>query len=189
MIPTNVDIRALTESDAVGWVRCRALSFLGSAYFDDVRQAPTTFENPAIRLVAISNPPMDAVVGLIDVELVDQLATIDSIAVHPDHQGSGIATALLAGVRAELPPHITELDAWTREDPPANAWYQAMGFAAEQHYLHVYKTWDSETDEELAAPAGLRIVGAFMHASLDDEDDLRRRFNRVHVCRRYVQTI
>lgn len=179
-------IRALEPYDADGWIRCRVLSFLGTSYFDDVRTSPTTFVNPALRFVATVD---QMIVGLIDVEIDGKLATIDSIAVHPDYQGRRIATALLTHAREALPPQIVELDAWTRDDAAANAWYQASGFTAEQHYLHVYKTWDSDTDAALPAPAGLRIVGAFMHAALEEEEDMRSRFSRVHICRRYVQPV
>lgn len=178
------DVRPLAHGDAQGWVECRLLSFLATSYFDDVRPAPTKFENPTIRLVAVAE---SLVVGLIDVELFDSLATIDTIAVHPQWQGTGIATALLDAAAERLPPEVIALDAWTREDPPANAWYRRNGFVAEQHYLHVYKSWDSNSDERLSAPQGLTIVGAFMHASLQDEDEIRDRFSRVHVCCRYIR--
>src|SRR5699024_10905432 len=36
---------------------------------------------------------------------------------------------------------VTVIDAWTREDVPALAWYRARGFAEAEHYLHGYQTW------------------------------------------------
>lgn len=72
-------------------MRCRALAFLNTCYYDDVwTQRPP---GPAVQLVAMDG---DDVVGILDIEIDDDLATIDSVAVHPDHQGRGIASALLA---------------------------------------------------------------------------------------------
>jgi hypothetical protein len=45
-------IRPYRESDERSWVVCRVLSFLDSAFFDDVRQANEHYEHPAIELVA-----------------------------------------------------------------------------------------------------------------------------------------
>ena len=59
-------IRPYTADDETGWVRCRVLSFLDSAYFDDVHREKERYENRAIELVA----EMDgSVVGLVDVDL------------------------------------------------------------------------------------------------------------------------
>lgn len=178
------DVRPLEDSDAKGWVECRLLSFVATSYFDDVRPAPTTFANSTIRLVSVAD---QSIVGLIDVEVFDSLATIDTVAVHPEWQGMGIATALLNAAVAGLPAAVTAIDAWTREDPPANAWYRRNHFAAEQHYLHVYKSWSNDSDDSLPSPPDLNIVGAFMHARLEHEAEVRRRFARVHVCCRYVR--
>ena len=37
----------------------------------------------------------------------------------------------------ELPADVLTLDAWTRENTEANAWYQRSGFAENHRYLHV----------------------------------------------------
>jgi ribosomal protein S18 acetylase RimI-like enzyme len=174
-------VRPFTPADADGWVRCRVLSLLRTSYFDDVKTEPTRFDLPVVRLVADEG---GEIVGLIDVEVDGSLATIDSIAVVPSAQGQGIATALFDAALQELPPTVTEVDAWTREDTAANAWYRCQGFVAEQHYLHVYKGWAD--DAESSTLDGLRVVSAFMHADLADEKRMRARFERVHVCRRYV---
>ena len=88
-----------------------------------------------------------------------------------------------------LPAAAIELDAWTRDDRAANAWYQANHFTAEQHYLHVYKSCDDSADHDWLDSPRLRVIGVFMHASVADEDEMRRRFRRVHVCRRYVRPL
>ncbi|MEJ7801211.1 MAG: GNAT family N-acetyltransferase [Ilumatobacter sp.] len=182
----DLDIRSFEAGDRNGWVRCRALSFLATSYFDDVKTSPTVFSLPSVRLVATLD---ELIVGLIDIEVDDELATIDSIAVHPDFQGRGIATALLGQAITSLPDTVVELDAWTREDRAVNSWYRANNFKAEQHYLHVYKAWNEDLDAKPTPTPKLRIVGAFMHASLEDESEMRSQFRRVHVCRRYVRVL
>lgn len=181
-------VRPYRSADERGWLRCRVLAFLDTQYHDDVKQRRTTFTLPAVSLVAVTAD--DEVVGLIDVEIDAPAATIDTLAVHPEHARRGIGTALLA---AALPQVVaagaTTVDAWTREDPGANAWYAASGFVESERYLHVYKEHDEPTDG-FAAPGGLPApVMAFMHAPISSEAELRARFRRVHVCRRYVRRL
>lgn len=200
--PGAVVIRDYRDADEPSWLRCRVLSFLGSAYFDDVVTERTRFGGSAVRLVAVrpkpqgvATPGSDEVVGLLDVELFDPedgaaggTATIDCIAVHPDHQRRGIADRLLTEALDRLAPlGLLTLDAWTREDGPANGWYRRNEFTVAHEYLHVYKHWDDPaegfaTPESLSAP-----LTAFMHGSLDDEETLRGRFRRVHRCRQYLR--
>ena len=58
-------IREYKDTDEIGWVRCRVLSFLHTAYFDNVLNKKEIYENPSIELVAELN---GQIVGLIDVE-------------------------------------------------------------------------------------------------------------------------
>lgn len=48
----DVTIRPYTDADERGWVVCRVLSFLDSAFYDDVRQTKERYESPATELVA-----------------------------------------------------------------------------------------------------------------------------------------
>lgn len=177
-------IRSYAPTDETSWLRCRTLSFLTTCYYDDVwaRRPPS----PALQLVAVDG---DDVVGILDIEIDGDLATIDTVAVHPDHQGRGIASLLLDQAWRELPAAVSVMDAWTREDESALAWYRAQGFAESEHYLHVYKTWE-DSDADWVSPAPLSTpVTAFCHASLQDEADLRARFSRVYVCRRFSRPV
>ena len=177
-------IRSYEPTDETSWLRCRALSFLSTCYYDDVwTQRPAS---PAVQLVARCG---DTVVGILDVEIEDDLATIDTVAVHPDNQGEGIAAALLTHARRELPSTVTTVDAWTREDEPALGSYHAQGFVE----------WS--TTSTSTRPARTRTIGrtspdrlsaplaAFCHARLEDESDLRARFSRVYVCRRFSRSV
>jgi hypothetical protein len=61
----------------------------------------------------------EALVGLMDIEITAESATIEVVAVHPASTGGGIATALLDHVWPELKARgVATLDAWTREDVP-----------------------------------------------------------------------
>ena len=58
-------VRPYEPADEVGWVRCRVLSFLGSAFWDAVEREKERYERPAIELVAEDD---GAIVGLLDLE-------------------------------------------------------------------------------------------------------------------------
>jgi ribosomal protein S18 acetylase RimI-like enzyme len=102
------------------------LAFLHSAYYDDVliEKPPVPGE---LELVAADG---DDVVALLDVSVDGAAATIESVAVHPDRCRRGLATALLERALADLSARgVRRLEAWTREDEAANAWYRRRGFA------------------------------------------------------------
>jgi N-acetylglutamate synthase-like GNAT family acetyltransferase len=131
----SVEIRDYEPADEQAWLHCRVLSFLGTAYFDDVMPAKKSPARGA-ELVAVDS---GAVVGVLDFSMDESLATIDTIGGHPDHQHRGIGTRLFqqACVRAAA-LGATTIDAWTRDDEPTLRWYRARGFAESDHYLHVY---------------------------------------------------
>ncbi len=188
LAPPHFVVRPYQPSDESGWLRCRALSFLDTQYYDDVKPRRTVLTEPAIALVAVT--PAGDVVGLLDIEIDGPAATIDTIATHPDHHGSGIATALL---QAALPllecGSVATLDAWTREDVAANRWYQRNGFTERHRYLHVYLS-DGDDDSGFTTPDGLSTpVGVFAHGKAEDETRMRAEFQRVYVCRQYVRPV
>lgn len=144
--PAAYVIRDYLYGDEPSWLRCRILSFLTTAYFDDVATSKPHIEAPGFQLVAIT--AHDMVVGLMDVVVEDTTGTIATLAVHPDQQRRGIASTLLA--HAATRGHsreLTELSAWTRDDPATLRWYRAMGFTESNHYLHVFANRDTDPDE------------------------------------------
>lgn len=175
----GLQIRTYTDADEQSWLRCRVLSFLGTCYYDDV--AVTKRDRDAlVQLVAVID---GEVVGQLDAVLGASQdgcdATLENIAVHPDHTGRGIATALLAAATDELvAAGAHRIQAWTREDTAALAWYARTGFAETFRYLHVYS---SLYTDDLADPA---FVSTFAHAPIERESELRAAHRRVYLCRR-----
>jgi len=157
------------------------LSFLGTAYFDDVATSRPRYDERDITLVAHLGATL---VGILDLTLPDEqagTATIETVAVHPDHQRVGVGSALLGAAAARAAGTCAQVEAWTRDDEVTLRWYRRRGFAEDSHYLHVYKDWDEPAD----GFDGLRLVKGLLHCTdLGREAELRRRFRRVHVCRR-----
>ena len=96
----NVTIRPYLPADEQGWLRCRALAFLSTAYFDDVLTTKPRCDTTAVELVA---EEAGAVIGLIDVAVEAELATIETVAVHPDAPRRGIGSRLLDEASQRLP--------------------------------------------------------------------------------------
>jgi ribosomal protein S18 acetylase RimI-like enzyme len=184
-------VRDFRPEDEEGWVRCRVLSFLHTAYFDAVEQHHEPSKSPSYSLVAENGSEM---LGVLEATVEDELATMDTIAVHPDHQHRGVGTALLREAeRRALLAGARTIDAWTRDDETTLRWYRSRGFAESDLYLHVYANRYSEAGEPKraieSAKLGLRPVIVFSHADLNQEANLRSSFERVHVCRRFARTL
>ncbi|MGW2404004.1 GNAT family N-acetyltransferase [Streptomyces sp. NPDC001739] len=155
-------------------------------------QSKSKISSPGFELVTVD--ASSTVIGIMDVSVEDGLATIDTVAVHPDHQRQGIGRTLLVHAQAQArAAGASTLDAWTRDLPATLGWYRAMGFEESSHYLHVYAnhyTASGEPDRAIGSRRpGLRPMAAFLHAKLADEQTLRREFVRVHVCRRFAMTL
>ncbi len=89
-------VRPYRSEDEDAWLRCRALSFLGSSYFDDVLTAKPRYDSQSVELVALAaSEGRPAVAGVLDVTVNGSDATIETIATHPDHVRRGVATSLL----------------------------------------------------------------------------------------------
>ena len=182
-------VRSYEPADEVGWVRCRALSFLDSAFYDAVEREKERYERPAIELVA---EEAGDIVGLLDLEhgfepgtvLADRPGAGEMIwhlAVHPDHRRQGIAGALLdEAVRRAREAGLERVEAWTRDDAHVQRWHETHGFTQIDSYLHVYLERDEGLGNMDVDGEELRLVKAFAHYTGDRRDEIRRRFRRTH---------
>ena len=116
-------IREYSAEDEDGWVRCRVLAFLDSAYYDDVYREKEHYSSDAIELVADLN---GQVVGLLDIEYdtgTSDVGMLWHLAVHPDFRRRGIAHSLLERAAEDAKKvGLTRIEAWTRDDGPAEKW-------------------------------------------------------------------
>lgn len=185
-------IRTYQPEDEKGWVRCRVLSFLDTAYFDNVLRKKERYENPAIELVA----EVDGMIaGLLDLEYEEEERTVCSrgtglggmiwhIAVHPDFRRRGIGAALLEEAeRLAREQGLNRMEAWTRDDNWVRAWYESNGFVQKESYLHVYMEGDSELKGAVSAGLkNLHPVQVFAHYTGEETAVIKKRFKRVHEC-------
>lgn len=192
-------IRFYRSCDEVGWVRCRTLSFLDTAYFDNVLNKKETYENPSIELIAIID---DQVVGLLDIEYEIKEKTICTkgkglggmiwhIATHPDFQRRGIATKLLeTAERIANEKGLDYLEAWTRDDEWVNQWYEKSCFEKVYTYLHVFFEGNNDIEKVINVEASdFKVVQAFGHYTGDDPEYVKTTFNRVHECNCYEKKL
>jgi len=186
-------IRGYKETDETGWIRCRVLSFLDTAYFDNVLTRKERYKNLAVELVAIEN---NQVVGLIDIECETQKGTICSnvenslggmvwhIAVHPDFRRKGIANQLLNEAENRVRKlGVNYLEAWTRDDEWVNKWYLKNHFKAKTSYLHVFLTTSQEIQKTInSSVQDLYPIEAFTHYTGPEKERFISEYKRVHEC-------
>ncbi len=175
-------VRSYGPADERSWLRCRVLGFLDTAYFDDVWPA----KPPVIGPDLVAAGDQGTIAGIL---MATVSGTIDTLVVHPDFRRQGVGQALVDTVISRLrEEEATELDAWTRDDPGTLAWYRALGFTEDSHYLHVYADRYADPAEPdragLTARPGLKSMVSFLHGQMADEPAARAQFRRVHVCRR-----
>ncbi|MDU9691973.1 GNAT family N-acetyltransferase [Priestia aryabhattai] len=186
-------IRDYKETDETEWLRCRVLSFLDTAYFDNVLRVKEKYKNSAVELVAVENKQ---IVGLIDVECESQKGTVCSglesglggmiwhLAVHPDFRRKGIANQLLCEAENQVRKlGITYLEAWTRDDHWVNKWYLKNNFKTTASYLHVFLETFTEIKKALSSSVHyLQPVQAFAHYTGPEKEKIIREYDRVHEC-------
>ncbi|HWL23777.1 MAG TPA: GNAT family N-acetyltransferase [Ureibacillus sp.] len=184
-------IREYKNTDEVGWVRCRTLSFLNTAYFDNVLNKKEIYENPAIELVAEID---GQIVGLIDVEYEKEERTVCSrgeglggmiwhIAVHPDYYRQGIGEQLLKEAeKRAIDLGLNRFEAWTRDDIWVQNWYGKMLFEKVESYYHVYFEGNEMQSRIQSTIPKLYLVNAFAHYVGDEIEQFKNTNKRIHEC-------
>lgn len=187
-------IRKYEDKDELGWVRCRVLSFLDSAYFDNVLREKEHYNSPSVGLVAEID---GKIVGLIDVEYEIEEGkvcycnnglggVIWHLAVLPEHRNRGISTLLLnRAIDILKDKGIKRLEAWTRDDIWVNDWYRNRGFKLKEQYLHVYAEGNECNEVIDSKIEKLFIQNSFAHYVGENIEEIRGKFKRVHECNLY----
>ena len=190
-------IRNYTQNDEQGWLRCRVLSFLNTAYYDNVLKEKEVYENPSIELVAIMD---NQVVGLIDIEYETEPKSVctskDSlggmiwhIAVHPDYQRKGIGEKLLeAAIEEAKNYNLTYLEAWTRDDVWVQTWYEKMNFEQTTSYYHLYLEENEIKSLSISKRTSFYPVTVFAHYTGNDIEEFES-LKRKHLCVCYVKEV
>lgn len=192
-------IRIYRKEDEEGWLRCRVLAFLHTAYFDNVLTEKETYDHPSLELVAEEN---GQIIGILDIEYEVNEGTVCSrgsgrggmiwhLAVHPDFQRKAIGRRLLEEVESQARElGLNRLEAWTRDDVRVNQWYEKNGFVKVDGYLHVYIDGEQEIESALlSGDPNLRPVHAFAHYVGEDKERIIKSFKRVHECRCYEKKL
>ncbi|ALC85471.1 GNAT family acetyltransferase [Bacillus sp. FJAT-22090] len=184
-------IREYNDSDETGWVRCRTLSFLNTAYFDNVLNKKEIYENPAIELVAELN---GQIVGLIDVEYEKEEKTVCSrgeglggmiwhIAVHPDYYRQGIGEQLLQEAeKRAIDLSLNRFEAWTRDDFWVQNWYEKMLFNKVDSYYHIYFEGNEMKNRIQNTIPKLYLVNTFAHYVGEEIEQFKTTNQRIYEC-------
>jgi ribosomal protein S18 acetylase RimI-like enzyme len=192
-----VEIRQYNQSDEKGWVRCRALSFLETAYFDNVLREKEHYENPSIELVAVSE---GKIVGILDAEYdttenrvctgkKEKGAMIWHIAVHPDFQRKTIGEKLLKELEKIAPQkQVMYLEAWTRDDQWVRAWYEKNHFKLVSSYLHIFME-GNELPKIEGNKSEMQLVQGWAHYTGENKEAVKEKFKRVHECVCYTKVL
>ena len=191
-----MEIRKYESTDEKGWVRCRVLSYLDTAYYDDVHREKERFENPSIELVAIEE---DQVVGLIDIEYDTEDDKVCSeegaggmiwhLAVHPDFQGQGIGKALMENaVEEAIKLDLEFLEAWTRDAGNSAEWFEKNAYRKVDEYYHLYLSDEDmahnvEPDDKALHP--LYMFAEYTGNDIEQFDAIERKYK----CMCYIRNL
>lgn len=193
-------IRNYKKEDELGWLQCRVLAFLNTAYFDNVLNKKEVYEQPSIELVAEID---GKIVGLIDIEYENKEGTVCSrgkglggmiwhIAVHPDYSRKGIGENLLkVAEKRAIELNLNRFEAWTRDDEWVQNWYKKMEFTQVESYYHLYLEGNEMTNRITTNVPNLFPVSTFSHYVGQNMEQFTN-IKRKHQCicyEKYLKTV
>lgn len=193
-------IRNYKKEDELGWLQCRVLAFLNTAYFDNVLNKKEVYEQPSIELVAEID---GKIVGLIDIEYEIKESTVCSrgkglggmiwhIAVHPDYSRKGIGENLLkVAEKRAIELNLNRFEAWTRDDEWVQNWYKKMEFTQVESYYHLYLEGNEMTNRITTNVPNLFPVSTFSHYVGQNMEQFTT-ITRKHQCicyEKYLKTV
>lgn len=193
-------IRNYKKEDELGWLQCRVLAFLNTAYFDNVLNKKEVYEQPSIELVAEID---GKIVGLIDIEYENKEGTVCSrgkglggmiwhIAVHPDYSRKGIGENLLkVAEKRAIELNLNRFEAWTRDDEWVQNWYKKMEFTQVESYYHLYLEGNEMTNRITTNVPNLFPVSTFSHYVGQNMEQFTT-ITRKHQCicyEKYLKTV
>lgn len=193
----NMKIRAYTPADEKGWLHCRVLAFLETAYFDNVLQEKESYAFPSIELVAEIE---GKIAGLIDIEYETKEGAVCSrnsglggmiwhIAVHPYYSRQGVGQALLnEAEKIAKTRKLNYLEAWTRDDTWVQNWYEKMNFTMTDSYYHIYLEGNEIKSHFQSATEQLFPVSVFSHYTGENLKQFSG-VQRKHQCVCYVKAL
>ncbi|MFS0785376.1 GNAT family N-acetyltransferase [Shouchella sp. 1P09AA] len=196
-----MNIRFYEEKDERGWLRCRLLSLLDTAYFDHVLREKEIYENPSVELIAEKD---GQIIGLIDIEIEQKEGTVCTqgagcggmiwhMAVHPDFRRLGVGRSLLDAAEKYCRGRenkVSYLEAWTRDDDWVNKWYARTGFTKVDSYMHVFLEGRDELSTVFTGvEPDFQPIQGFAHFTGDRTDSRLQACKRVHECMCYVKTL
>lgn len=187
----EIIIRRYKTADEQGWVRCRVISFLDSAYFDDVHRCKERYENPVLDLVAECD---GKIVGILDLEYEKKIGEVGyksdcftgviwHLAVLPEYRNKGLAAKMLKKVmQLAKQKSIKLIQAWTRDDKFVLDWYKHNGFEKKESYYHVFAEADECNVFGKTDIPNLHTCSVYGQYTGDDVNLIKSKFSRVHEC-------
>ena len=187
-------VRKYNHSDENKWLKCRLLSFLDSAYYDDVYNSKPIFDNSTLELVAENN---NNIVGIIDIEKENRIGKICSlksgigamiwtIGVLPEYRRHGIAKKLIQiTLKWAKENEIDYLEAWTRDDSWVQAWYESLGFTIFDSYWHIYFKGDQAKSIFKSKDKKITPQHVFAHSNKDPKTLDLNKIDRFYKCYGY----
>lgn len=171
----SLRIRYYKPSDEDNWIRCYLLSYIESAYYDELVKVKPRYENQAIELIGLEG---NEIVGILDIEIEEEpgqlcldennrSGIVSIIGVIPEYRRRGVGTKLIKKSLKIIQDRydINRLEIWARDDPSILGWLNNLGFKKVQCYYEVLLRSDFFDKFRINLPFG--ITPSFLNGIVD----------------------